>query len=187
MCFGFDSQGAWVPHSVYWFTWDPHWFMPADHQDWTGEYFTAKYLNSTIQASDLGACLLEIQDSGIGFQTNSILRSPTTFLLLSWVGSLANIAAPWWLAEVSEPYGEGIKRGEWLWLDGSGLMQPLWAPQPNIYNSGITRGGPEAGGDPNGSITANRSASHCYQTIDNRQPTKPGEWGRNKDTQDKKA
>ena len=23
----------------------------------------------------------------------------------------------------------------------SGLMQPLWAPQPNIYNSGITRGG----------------------------------------------
>ena len=72
-------------------------------------------------------------------------------------------------------------------MDGSGLMQPLWAPQPNIYNSGITRGGPEAGGDPNGSITANRRGSHCYQTIDNRQPTKPGEWGRNKDTQDKKA
>ena len=50
----------------------------------------------------------------------------------------------------------------------SGLMQPLWAPQPNIYNSGITRGGrtrrPEAGGDPNGSITANRGS---YQTIDN--------------------
>ena len=47
----------------------------------------------------------------------------------------------------------------------SALMQPLWAPQPNIYNSGITRGGgAEAGGDPNGSITANRG---CYQTIDN--------------------
>ena len=76
---------------------------------------------------------------------------------------------------------------DWMADGSSGLMQPLWAPQPNIYNSGITRGGPEAGGDPNGSITANRSASHCYQTIDNRQPTKPGEWGRNKDTQDKKA
>ena len=46
----------------------------------------------------------------------------------------------------------------------SALMQPLWAPQPNIYNSGITRGGPEAGGDPNGSITANRDGYQLLTT-----------------------
>ena len=30
---------------------------------------------------------------------------------------------------------------DWMADGSSGLMQPLWAPQPNIYNSGITRGG----------------------------------------------
>ena len=82
---------------------------------------------------------------------------------------LANIAmAMISQAEVPPPYGEGIKRSQekesgydWMGTGSSGLMQPLWALQPNIYNSGITRGriGPEAAGDPNGSITANRGSS----------------------------
>ena len=53
---------------------------------------------------------------------------------------------------------------DWMAARSSGLMQPLWAPQPNIYNSGITRGGPEAGGDPNGSITANRDGYQLLTT-----------------------
>ena len=42
------SQGAWVPHSVYWFTCATHWYMRSHHQDRTDEYFTAKYLSATL-------------------------------------------------------------------------------------------------------------------------------------------
>ena len=80
MCFGCDSQGAWLAHSVYWFTQQsPLIYAGGEDQDWAEEYFTAKYLTAT---PDL--CALALPDSTIGFQKYFLL-----FLSSSSCGSAA--------------------------------------------------------------------------------------------------
>ena len=69
------------------------------------------------------------------------------------------------MAKVLRGAGSGY---DWMGTGSSGLMQPLWGPQPNIYNSGITRGGLDQKllGIQ---MVLLRLIGGCYQTIDNKQ------------------
>ena len=87
-----DSQGAWVPHSVYWFTCAAHWYMCSHHQDRTDEYFTAKYLSATPLGSLVPWPLCPTTHSWIGFQNHSHSGHQTITMPLKWL----SLFFLWW-------------------------------------------------------------------------------------------
>ena len=121
-----DSQGAWVPHSVYWFTCATHWYMRPDHQDRTDEYFTAKYLSATL-GSLVPWPLCPTTHSWIGFQNHSHSGHQTITMPLKWLPLFfllvggpvpADSEVPPWLAKLPRHMAKVLREAEWLWLGG---------------------------------------------------------------------
>ena len=120
------SQGAWVPHSVYWFTCATHWYMRSHHQDRTDEYFTAKYLSATLGSLvPWPLCpttyILGSVSKTIPIQVTKLsqcLKWLPLFFLLVGGPVPADSEVPPWLAKLPRHMAKVLREAEWLWLGG---------------------------------------------------------------------